>query len=75
LNWVDFIGVLAGGFVILAFYAREPMHLRLYAITSNLLFIAYGAMDSLWPVLALHALLLPLNALRFWERWRRRIRV
>ena len=68
MSIVDFIGVLAGGFVILAFYARKPVQLRLFAIASNLLFIAYGALDALWPVLLLHAVLLPLNVMRLRER-------
>ncbi len=74
MTLVDFIGVLAGGFVILAFYARKPVQLRLLAIASNLLFIAYGALDALWPVLVLHTLLLPLNVMRLRERLQCRVR-
>ncbi len=71
--WVDWIGVAAGGFVVLAFYARRPMPLRAFAIASNLLFILYAALAGLWPVLALHAVLLPLNVQRLREGLRRRI--
>ncbi|MEL6167576.1 MAG: hypothetical protein AAFR35_02715 [Pseudomonadota bacterium] len=58
---IDLLGILAGLFVILAFYARHPARLRKYAIVSNLLFIAYGWVVGLAPVVVLHAVLLPLN--------------
>src|SRR5512136_2402821 len=38
--------------------------LRILALGSNLLFMAYGYVDHLYPVLMLHAILLPVNALR-----------
>lgn len=61
---VDFIGIIAGIFVVLAFYATDPTRLRQHAIVSNILFVAYGAHLGLWPVVVLHAVLLPLN----WKR-------
>jgi CRP/FNR family transcriptional regulator, cyclic AMP receptor protein len=70
LNWVDWIGGFAGVFVVLAFYARRPVRLRMLAITSNVLFIAYAALAGLWPVLVLHAVLLPRNAVRLREERR-----
>ncbi len=70
MNGADWIGVAAGVFVVLAFYAKRPMLLRAFAIASNLLFILYAVRVGLWPVLVLHAVLLPLNALRLWEGWR-----
>jgi hypothetical protein len=45
--------------------------LRLVAIASNAAFIGYGWMADLGPVLLLHALLLPVNALRLAESRRR----
>jgi CRP-like cAMP-binding protein len=38
--------------------------LRVVALASNVLFMAYGYADHLYPVLFLHAILLPVNALR-----------
>lgn len=60
----DVIGILAGLFVILAFYAQQGRYLRAYAILSNILFLAYAVLESLLPVLLLHAILLPLNLAR-----------
>ncbi|MGB5559014.1 MAG: hypothetical protein WBN04_13510 [Paracoccaceae bacterium] len=70
MGFFDFVGGLAGLFVILAFYARSPTRLRIFAILSNLLFILYAVAVGLWPVLVLHAVLLPLNLLRLRETGR-----
>lgn len=67
LTAIDGIGILAGLFVILAFYARTNGRLRVFAIASNVLFIAYAALAGLGPVLLLHAILLPLNLMRLSE--------
>jgi hypothetical protein len=63
----DVIGLAAGLFVILAFYARSQIWLRGFAIISNLLFIYYALQIKIWPVFLLHAALLPLNLLRLRE--------
>ncbi|MFO1296938.1 MAG: cyclic nucleotide-binding domain-containing protein [Rubrivivax sp.] len=59
----DAIGYLASALVLLAFSARSIAALRMAAVASNLAFIAYGLAVHLPPVLALHAVLLPLNLL------------
>jgi predicted membrane protein len=61
---IEGIGILAGVFVILAFYARTARSLRIHAIISNVLFLAYAILAGLVPVLLLHAILLPLNLKR-----------
>ena len=38
--------------------------LRILALGSNVLFMAYGYADHLYPVFILHAVLFPVNALR-----------
>ena len=60
----DLLGYAAAGLVLATFSARSLATLRALAIVSNLLFIAYAACAGLPPVLVLHALLLPLNAIR-----------
>ena len=47
-----------------AFSCVQPVALRLCALAANGAFIAYGASAGLWPVLALHAALLPINLVR-----------
>jgi CRP/FNR family cyclic AMP-dependent transcriptional regulator len=41
--------------------------LRIIGICSNCMFIMYGSLDGLYPVLVLHLILLPLNGLRLFE--------
>jgi CRP-like cAMP-binding protein len=44
--------------------------LRVIALASNVLFMAYGYADHLYPVFFLHAILLPVNALRLVQFYR-----
>jgi len=60
----DAIGFFASGMTLAAFSCRRMRSLRAAAILANLLFIAYGALLNLLPVLLLHCLLLPLNITR-----------
>ena len=47
-----------------AFYMKTMIPLRAIAIASNVAFMVYGLGGGLYPVLVLHAVLLPLNCLR-----------
>ena len=60
----DLVGYAAAGLVLATFSARSLIALRVLAIASNVLFIAYAAGAQLLPVLILHALLVPINLLR-----------
>ena len=60
----EMMGYAAAALVLATFSVRHIVTLRCLAIASNLMFIAYAASAALPPVLILHALLLPLNALR-----------
>ncbi|MEM9344578.1 MAG: hypothetical protein AAGA87_16175 [Pseudomonadota bacterium] len=53
--------------MILAFHSTAPRWLRVFAIVSNVLFVVYGWQVGLWPIVLLHAILLPLNAVRLLE--------
>jgi len=70
-QWIDVAGYAASALVFCAFYMREMTPLRVIAIASNVAFIAYGAGRALYPVLILHAVLLPLNCLRLVQDRRR----
>lgn len=67
----ELIGYAAAALVLATFSVRNIATLRALAIVSNLTFIAYAASAALPPVLILHAMLLPLNALRLWQTWQR----
>jgi hypothetical protein len=64
MNAANLVGYLASALVLATFCMRDMVALRLTAIASNLAFIAYGASAGVDPVLMLHVLLLPLNAVR-----------
>jgi hypothetical protein len=53
------LGWLAAALTLLTFSMRSMVALRLVAIAANVLFIAYGAVGALAPVLVLHLLLIP----------------
>lgn len=73
IGWVDGIGYLASLLVFCTFYMKTMLPLRGVAITSNIVFMAYGLAGGVYPVFALHVLLLPLNCLRL-HQMRRLIR-
>ncbi len=64
LDWVNVAGYSASFLVFSAFYMKAMTPLRVIAIASNVAFIAYGLGAGLYPVLVLHAVLLPLNCVR-----------
>ena len=61
MSWVDYVGFLAALTVLATFCMDTILLLRGLAIASNILFIVYGTAGQLYPVLLLHALLLPIN--------------
>lgn len=60
----ELLGWTASILVFAAFCARDMLPLRLLAIASNFAFIAYGYGDRLWPIVILHAAMLPMNVAR-----------
>ncbi len=66
----DSIGYLASLFVLGSFSSQTMVSLRALALMSNVAFMAYAYASHLLPVLLLHALLLPVNALRLWQHLR-----
>ena len=70
----ELLGYAAAGLVLATFSARSITNLRLIAIASNLMFMAYAMSAQLLPVFCLHALLLPLNLWRLREATRAPLR-
>lgn len=60
----DALGWIAAALTVATFSCVKPVALRLCALAANVAFIAYGVSADLLPVLALHASLLPINAMR-----------
>jgi CBS domain-containing protein len=64
MSFVDLLGYAASAAVLATFCMDTMIALRIVALVSNVLFIAYGFVDHLSPVFLLHTILLPVNALR-----------
>ena len=63
----DAIGWLAAGLTFLTFSMRDMLALRIVGIAANLAFVSYGMVEDIYPIVALHALLLPCNVYRLCE--------
>lgn len=62
--------VVAGLLICVSCFMRTIVPLRMVAIGSNVGFILFGLITKSWPVLALHAVLLPINVYRLGEMLR-----
>jgi hypothetical protein len=60
----NLLGYAASCAVLLTFLMRDMVSLRLVAILSNILFVAFAYTQHIHPVLLLHAVLLPVNLWR-----------
>ena len=67
MSLVDVLGYAASAAVLATFCMSTMIPLRILALGSNVLFMAYGYVDHLYPVFTLHAILLPVNALRLMQ--------
>jgi hypothetical protein len=64
------IGYVASTLVFLTFATKTMVPLRVLGIASNVVFIAYGYLQPAVPILILHSILLPLNAVRLHQMLR-----
>jgi hypothetical protein len=60
----DLLGYAASCAVLATFLMRTMVPLRLIAILSNVLFLTFGYIQHIYPVLFLHMALLPINTWR-----------
>jgi hypothetical protein len=67
ISAIDVLGLAAGALVLATFYLRTMIPLRVVAMTSNVAFAVYGLLAGAVPIVILHCLLLPLNALRLYQ--------
>ena len=72
MSAADALGYFAASLVLATFFMTDMASLRLTAIASNIAFIGYGYVAGIEPVLLLHALLLPMNAIRILQWYQRR---
>src|SRR5581483_6956359 len=71
MSWTEAVGYLASALVFATFCMTSMIPLRVAAIGSNVAFIVYAvALGPLYPILILHAVLLPINVWRTVEMLR-----
>jgi CRP/FNR family transcriptional regulator, cyclic AMP receptor protein len=70
MSWVTLLGYAASVAVLATFCMSTMIPLRVVALASNVLFMVYAYADHLYPVFFLHAILLPVNALRLLQFYR-----
>lgn len=64
MEQADVLGWVAAALMVATFGCREAQTMRPLAVATNVAFIGYAVAASLTPVLALHAVLLPINLWR-----------
>ena len=64
VNWIEVTGYAASMLVFCTFYMKTMIPLRVVAVVSNVAFMLYAVGGRIYPVLILHAILLPLNCVR-----------
>lgn len=64
---IEAVGYLGVVFVFASFSMKTMIPLRIVSITSNVILIGYGFTGAVYPILVLHAALLPLNFYRLYE--------
>jgi CRP/FNR family transcriptional regulator, cyclic AMP receptor protein len=62
VTWIDMLGYLASASVLATFCMRTMTSLRIMALVSNVLFVGFGALAHVYPVMILHLVLVPVNA-------------
>ena len=70
LEDIGIINIIAAAAVItniIGYLMKTMIPLRLVAMTTNCLFITYSAMATVYPTLILNCILLPINAMRFFQ--------
>ena len=61
MRWLDLLGFAAAVAVLAGFCMNSIRHLRMAALASNVLFVLYGVLAHIYPVVILHVILLPIN--------------
>jgi hypothetical protein len=64
LRWPEFLAFLGNFLVLVAFFRKTMIPLRIISIAANVALIAFGALAPSYAILIGHAILLPLNILR-----------
>lgn len=64
MTYINFVGYAASGLVLATFCMRRMVPLRAVALCSNIVFVLYGHLAKIEPILVLHLILFPINPRR-----------
>ena len=64
---IEGIGWAASILTVATYAVNTMIPLRILAIVSSVFFLIYGVLTEIWPMVVMEALLLPINAYRFWQ--------
>lgn len=64
ISIVETVGFVAAVLTLITFAQKRMLDMRLAALSSNVVFITYGLLGGIYPVLVLHMLLFPINLMR-----------
>ena len=67
MHWVDILGYFGASLTICVYSMKRMIPLRVIGICANCVFISYGYLAEVYPQMALHAVLLPINIFRLRE--------
>lgn len=70
--WPEIVGYLAACLLMLTFFMRQMVPLRAVALASSAAWLTYGTADHIYPIVALHLVLIPLNGFRLFQSLRDR---
>jgi hypothetical protein len=58
-SWSEIVGYLGAFLLVLTFFMRDMVQLRITAICSSVAWLVYGFSDALYPINILHLVLAP----------------
>jgi hypothetical protein len=64
VRFVDVVGYAASFLVLVTFYMKEMVPLRIAGLCSNVVFLVYACSLHLIPIILLHGALIPINGCR-----------
>ena len=64
---IEAIGWIASALTVGAYAMNTMLPLRVLAVLSSVFFLIYGLLLSVWPLVAMDLVLLPINVYRLWQ--------
>jgi len=72
MTWIESIGFCGSVLAVWTYWMREMVPLRIVAVLGCVCFLTYGALIRSYPIIAMEATLLPINAYRLLQLLRDR---